>query len=57
MSAASLATSGHRAPDACKLAAFATMAFLLGLNFAAVRFSNRELARFWGSGFRFAIAA
>lgn len=30
---------------------------LLGVNFVAVRFSNVELAPFWGSGLRFAVAA
>lgn len=37
--------------------AFATIVVLLGVNFVAVRFSNAELAPFWGAGLRFAIAS
>jgi drug/metabolite transporter (DMT)-like permease len=36
---------------------FAAAVFLGGANFVAVRFSNRELAPFWGAGLRFALAA
>jgi drug/metabolite transporter (DMT)-like permease len=39
------------------LAAFIAMVLLGGANFVAVRFSNAELAPFWGAGFRFAISA
>ena len=44
-------------PDALTLAAFATAVTLGGANFLAVRYSNRELAPFWGAGLRFALAA
>lgn len=46
-----------RSPDALTLAAFAVAVTLGGANFLAVRFSNRELAPFWGAGLRFALAA
>lgn len=36
---------------------FATVVLVGGGNFVAVRFSNRELAPFWGAGLRFALAA
>jgi drug/metabolite transporter (DMT)-like permease len=39
------------------LAAFVAMVLLGGANFVAVRFSNAELAPFWGAGSRFAISA
>lgn len=39
------------------LGAFAAAVTLGGANFLAVRFSNRELAPFWGAGLRFALAA
>lgn len=39
------------------LVAFATVVLIGGGNFVAVRFSNRELAPFWGAGARFALAA
>ena len=39
------------------LAAFVAMVLFFGVNFVAVRFSNRELPPFWGGGLRFAIAA
>ncbi|MGQ0534965.1 MAG: EamA family transporter [Methanobacteriota archaeon] len=45
----------RRGPDPAVLLAFAAMVLLLGSNFVAVRFSNRELAPFWGGGFRFAL--
>lgn len=38
-------------------AAFAVMVLIAGLNFPAVRFSNRELAPFYGAGIRFLAAA
>jgi len=44
-------------PDTRTLLAFAVVVVLLGVNFVAVRFSNAELAPFWGSGVRFAFAA
>lgn len=34
---------------------FATVVLVGGGNFVAVRFSNRELAPFWGAGLRFAL--
>lgn len=36
---------------------FAAIVLVGGGNFVAVRFSNRELAPFWGAGLRFALAA
>jgi drug/metabolite transporter (DMT)-like permease len=44
-------------PDRATLAAFGGLAVLVGANFVAIRFSNRELAPFWGAGTRFAVAA
>lgn len=38
------------------LLAFAGFVVIAGLNFVAVRFSNRELAPFWGAGLRFGAA-
>jgi len=35
------------------LAAFVAVVLILGTNFVAVRFSNKELAPFWGAGLRF----
>ena len=43
--------------DARVLTAFALVVLIGGGNFVAVRFSNRELAPFWGAGLRFALAA
>ena len=43
--------------DQVALAAFAAVVLLGGTNFVAVRFSNQELAPFWGAGIRFAAAA
>lgn len=37
--------------------AFAGIVVFLGLNFVAVRFSNRELPPLWGAGLRFAFAS
>lgn len=45
-----------RRPDAAVLIVFALVTLIGGTNFVAVRFSNRELAPFWGAGLRFAIA-
>ncbi|MBI3859511.1 MAG: DMT family transporter [Thaumarchaeota archaeon] len=39
------------------LVAFAALVVFLGVNFVAVRFSNRELAPFWGAALRFMIAS
>jgi drug/metabolite transporter (DMT)-like permease len=44
-------------PDRATLAAFGALVVLVGANFVAIRFSNRELAPFWGAGTRFALAA
>jgi drug/metabolite transporter (DMT)-like permease len=44
-------------PDPLALLAFAIAVVLLGINFVAVRFSNRELDPFWGAGLRFATAS
>ncbi|HKZ59280.1 MAG TPA: EamA family transporter [Candidatus Thermoplasmatota archaeon] len=52
-----LAVDEPQAPDLRTGAAFATLVVLLGVNFVAVRFSNAELAPFWGAGLRFAVAA
>ncbi|HVM20230.1 MAG TPA: EamA family transporter [Egibacteraceae bacterium] len=46
-----------RSPSPLTLTAFAAAVTLGGANFLAVRFSNRELAPFWGAGLRFGIAA
>jgi drug/metabolite transporter (DMT)-like permease len=37
------------------LSVFIAVVLIGGTNFVAVRFSNRELAPFWGAGLRFAI--
>lgn len=39
------------------LAAFGSIVLIGGVNFVAVRFSNRELPPFWGAGLRFTAAA
>jgi drug/metabolite transporter (DMT)-like permease len=44
-------------PDRATLGAFGALVVLVGANFVAIRFSNRELAPFWGAGTRFALAA
>jgi len=44
-------------PGGFTLTAFAAAVILGGTNFLAVRFSNRELAPFWGAGLRFSLAA
>lgn len=44
-------------PDRLTFAAFAASVVIGGLNFVAVRFSNEELAPFWGAGVRFAGAS
>jgi drug/metabolite transporter (DMT)-like permease len=44
-------------PDAATLVAFAGIVLIAGVNFVAVRFSNRELAPFYGAAARFSIAA
>lgn len=46
-----------RRPDALVLAVFVAVTVIGGSNFVAVRFSNRELAPFWGAAARFGIAA
>src|SRR5919106_2663581 len=43
--------------DKYTLAAFVVAVIVLGVNFVAVRFSNQELAPFWGAGLRFTIAS
>lgn len=43
-------------PSAFVLLVFAAVVLIGGSNFVAVRFSNRELPPFWGSGLRFALA-
>ena len=49
--------AGGRSPDALTLTAFLAAVTLGGANFVAVRYSNRELAPFWGAGLRVAAAA
>ena len=44
-------------PDRATLAAFLAIVVFLGVNFVAVRFSNRELQPFWGAALRFGIAS
>lgn len=46
-----------RSPDALTLATFGLAVTIGGANFLAVRFSNRELAPFWGAGLRFSLAS
>lgn len=46
-----------RRPDLTVWLVFATVVLVGGGNFVAVRFSNRELAPFWGAGLREALAA
>ncbi|HET7701064.1 MAG TPA: EamA family transporter [Candidatus Limnocylindria bacterium] len=46
----------ERGPDRPTLAAYACLVTIAGTNFVAVRFSNAELAPFWGATLRFAIA-
>jgi drug/metabolite transporter (DMT)-like permease len=46
-----------RSPGGFTLTAFGLAVVLGGANFLAVRFSNRELAPFWGASVRFALAA
>jgi drug/metabolite transporter (DMT)-like permease len=43
--------------DRVTLLAFGALVVLVGANLVATRFSNRELAPFWGAGIRFAVAA
>ena len=43
--------------DPLALTVFLTVVLIGGSNFVAVRFSNQELAPFWGAGIRFAAAA
>jgi drug/metabolite transporter (DMT)-like permease len=43
--------------DPVALTAFAAVVLIGGTNFVAVRFSNQELAPFWGAGLRFGAAA
>lgn len=45
------------APSSSALAAFAAAVTIGGVNFLAVRVSNRELPPFWGAGLRFGLAA
>lgn len=47
----------NRSPGGFTLTAFAGAVTLGGVNFLAVRFSNRELAPFSGAGLRFSLAA
>ena len=44
-------------PGPTTMATFAAAVLIGGGNFVAVRFSNQELAPFWGAGLRFSLAA
>jgi drug/metabolite transporter (DMT)-like permease len=44
-------------PDRLTLIAFFTVVLVLGMNFVAVKFSNKELPPFWGASLRFIIAS
>ena len=44
-------------PDRATLVAFVAFGLIGGINFVAVRFSNRELAPMFGAGLRFTVAA
>lgn len=46
-----------RRPGTDVLIVFAIVTLIGGSNFVAVRFSNRDLAPFWGAGLRFTLAA
>jgi drug/metabolite transporter (DMT)-like permease len=46
-----------QSPGGLTVGAFAAAVTIGGANFLAVRFSNRELAPFWGAGLRFSLAA
>lgn len=48
---------GGGGPDAATLLAFLLIVLIGGINFVAVRFSNRELAPFYGAGIRFIISS
>jgi drug/metabolite transporter (DMT)-like permease len=50
------ATQSERLVSATLLA-FVAIVVLLGVNFVAVRLSNRELPPFWGAGLRFGVGA
>lgn len=44
-------------PDRATIGAFAGFVLIGGINFVAVRFSNRELMPYFGAGVRFSVAA
>jgi drug/metabolite transporter (DMT)-like permease len=44
-------------PDRLTLTAFFVVVLFLGVNFVAVKFSNRELPPFWGAALRFIVAS
>lgn len=48
--------AGSPQPDALTLTAFAVVVLMAGANVVAVRFSNRELAPFWGAALHFLLA-
>lgn len=48
---------GAGSPERLTIIAFLVIVVVLGLNFVAVRYSNRELPPFWGASLRFAIAS
>ena len=57
MSATAVSTPPRAQSPGVVLTAFLVMVVLGGANFVAVRFSNVELAPFWGAGSRFVLAA
>jgi drug/metabolite transporter (DMT)-like permease len=57
MTASSVTGPETALPDRVTLAAFGAASLIGGMNFVAVRFSNRELPPYFGAGTRFALAA
>lgn len=47
----------RQSPDRVTLGAFGVLVLIGGVNFVAVRYSNRELAPLFGAGLRFVVAA
>jgi len=49
--------SNRSSDNKLTLAAFVTVVIVIGVNFVAVKFSNKELPPFWGASLRFIIAS
>lgn len=49
--------TSRQSPDRVTLGAFGVLVLIGGVNFVAVRYSNRELAPLFGAGLRFVVAA